>query len=179
MLKRLALFAAAAGVSVGALYTRFPSKEHLLVYLLGDVAEEMRDRTARVLAPQRWEGTPLHEIVRFYLTEMAAMFVAHRWILRPATLIARHLTDPALAGIVGGFNEQVHGRFRSLVLTRAHEIAHREPAVAVDVTLLMVSAAMREVVLYGEPVSRLAPSHTRLIEELADASVAYLTRGHA
>jgi hypothetical protein len=34
---------------------------------------------------------------------------------------------------------------------------------------------MREAVLYGEPVSRLAPTQARLVDELHRAAVLYLT----
>ena len=170
--------ASAAGVSVGALYTRFPSKEHLLVYLLGDVAEEIRERVRRRLRPERWERARLDEIVRMYLGDMADMFVTHRWILRPATMAARQIRDPALAAIVTAFNRDVHAQFRSLLLRRDDEIAHASPAAAIDVAILMISATMREVVLYGEPVSRLAPAQAQLIEELVCAATAYLTGAH-
>ena len=167
--------AAAAGVSVGAVYTRFPSKEHLLVYLVGDVAEELSERMARALSPDRWRDSGLSEVVRFYLAEMAAAFVTHRWVLRPATIVARQVRDEALTRLLAEFNRRIHGQFRELVLAASSEIAHPDPAQAVDVVILMVSAAMREAVLYGEPVSRLAPTQARLVDELHRAAVLYLT----
>lgn len=170
----VAQIARAAGVSVGALYTRFPSKEHLVVYLLGDVADDVLERLDRELAPSRWTGTALDDIVRFYVREMAASFTKHRWILRPATIIARQVRDPELIALLQETNRRIHGAFRALVLGRLVEIAHPEPAVAIDVAILMVSAAMREVFLYGEPVSRLAPAHQRLVDELSTAAVLYL-----
>ena len=65
------------------------------MYLVGDVAEELSERMAQALSPDRWRDSGLSEVVRFYLAEMAAAFVTHRWVLRPATIVARQVRDEA------------------------------------------------------------------------------------
>ena len=104
---------------------------------------------------------------RFYVREMAASFAKHRWIMRPATMIARQVRDPELVALLQDTNRRIHGAFRTLVLGRLVEIGHPDPSVAIDVAILMVSAAMREVFLYG---NRHSDAALERIAELSSAA---------
>jgi len=167
--------AAAAGISVGAFYTRFASKEHLVVHLLREVADELTAAMDRDMNPERIADCGVRDVVHRYLTMMAAAFVQHRGLLGPASLIARRTADADLQAILRRFNEGVHGRFRGLLLARLGAADTDAAVVArIDVAVLWSSAAMREVLLYGEPVSSLSRRHSTLIDELTRGVTLYL-----
>ena len=168
--------AAAAGISVGAFYLRFRSKEHLVAFLIGDISAELQEKVERESDSARWRNASLADVLSWYLDGAATGFAAHRGILRPATIIARQTRDRELLDLLTNFNASVHGRFRALMLERKHLIVHPDPELAVNIVLLWTSAALREAVLYGEPVSSLgAANRTRLVRELTAGAVAYLT----
>lgn len=165
-----------AGVSVGTFYTRFSSKERLVVHLMGeDFLEEVTTEAREVLADDRWSSGTIREIIHAYLSMAAMGFRRHRAVLRPVALLSRKTGDEELKAIVRRFNREVHGRLRSLLLARAERIRHPRPEVAVDTGLMWASAALREAILFGQPVSDLAVlSDDELVEELTRGYVAYL-----
>ncbi len=172
----IADIAKAAEISVGAFYLRFRSKEHVVAFLMGDVRDTMREQLRRESDAARWTHSSMHDVLAWYLEMMARAFVTHRGVLRPASIIARHTRDPELLALLTDFNAEAHGSLRSLMLARRHLITHPDPERAINMVLLWSSAAIRESVLYGEPVSTLAPTnYGDLTRELTDAAVAYLT----
>jgi AcrR family transcriptional regulator len=166
--------AAGAGMSVGAFYTRFPSKEHLVVHLIGDLADELAAAAHDELSADRLTGRTLADVVRLYFARMAEAFVRHRGVLRPATLIARQTQDAELRALLRRFNADMHGRIRALLLERLPGMPREIAAARIDMAILWSSAAMREVLLYGEPVSSLSRRDTVLVDELTRAVTLYL-----
>lgn len=166
--------AAAAGVSVGAFYTRFPSKEHLIVHLMRDVADELSTRLQREMSTDRMVAHGLADVMRQYLLLMGRSFVRHRALIRPASLIARQTRDAQLRAILRRFNHTAHSHLRGLLLSRLVGLAPDVARIRIDAGILWSSAAMREVLLYGEPVSSLSPRHASLIDELTRGVVLYL-----
>jgi AcrR family transcriptional regulator len=166
--------AAAAGMSVGAFYTRFPSKEHLVVHLMRGLRDELEAMMQLVMSDAELDGCTIGEVMHRFLTMMADGFVRHRGLIRPASLIARQTTDPQLRELLRRFNEGVHGRLRAILRDR---IGSGEGLVTmrIDTAILWTSAAMREVFLYGEPVSALSPRYSSLIDELSRGAELYLT----
>ena len=169
--------AAAAGISVGAVYTRFPTKEHVFVHLLGDLAEELVTTMQREMNPHELARCTVDEVVRRYLLMVGKAFVRHRALLAPATLIVRQTRDPQLQELMRRFNAEVHGRLRALLLDRLGRNDARSIR-RIDTAILWSSAAMREVILYGEPVSSLSRRQTTLIEELTRGVTLYLEAGN-
>ena len=169
--------AARAGVAVGSVYRRFPSKERLLVYvaqeavLPGELAA-LRDR----LDPARWRGAPIAAVVECYLAMTADLFRRRRAVIRPMALLARLTDDAELRALLAGTNREAHERFRALLHERLAAVRHPRPAQAIDLAILWASAALREVVLFGQPVSSLAPEmdDAALVRELTCGFVAYL-----
>lgn len=169
--------AARAGVAVGGVYRRFVSKERLLVYvareaMLPDALATLRDG----LEPARWRGAPIAAVVERYLALTVEVFRRHQALARALALLGRQSVDPALPALVADINREAHGRFRALLHERLGDVRHPRPGLAVDLALLWVSAALREVVLFGQPVSALAPAldDAALVRELTCGFVAYL-----
>jgi AcrR family transcriptional regulator len=166
--------AARAGLSVGVLYTRFPSKEHLLVHLARDFGAEARQDVERLLSEKVAAGLGLPELADRYFSSVAESFRVHRNVLRAITLLVRTTEHEELRAVVGEFNDLIHRRFVELVLTHRASIRHTDADAAVRFALLASSAALREVLLYGEPVSRLARP-TAVAGDAARLFVSYLT----
>lgn len=161
--------AAKAGVSVGGLYARFPSKEALAVYLADKGAfEELERQTAEIFDEADGDAG---DVVRRYMTTAAAVYRRNRALLRAVYVATRTGTDEALRERVRGFNRRLHERLRDAVLQRCRGA---EPA-AVNLGILSMMSTLREVVLFGQPVSDLARmSEAELVEELARQFLAYV-----
>ncbi len=57
--------------------------------------------------------------------------------------------DAAFRERVKRLNATLHGTLRARLLERVDEIKHPHPRRAIDMGLLMASAALREVILFG------------------------------
>ena len=169
----IADIASRAGVSVGIFYQRFATKDHLLVHIARDFVAEMQTRAERSLRAQPSES--LAGFAESYFALAAEAFHKHRAIIRPLTLVARQNPDPALREILATFNRAVHGIFREKALEHRREIRHPAPDVAINFAILAASSALRELVLYQEPVSRLGPKRRgEVARECARLFTSYL-----
>ncbi len=164
-----------AGVSVGVLYTRFPTKEHLLVHLASRLAREAADQMLQSFADDRIADCGLAELAELYFTGVARMFARNRRMLRSVTLLVRTTEHAELRSIVAGFNAAMHERFTECVLRHRRRIRQRDSKRAVGFALLAASATLRELILYEEPVSSLARGHTKAGLEAARLFTSYLT----
>lgn len=165
--------AARAGVSVGGLYARFPSKEALAVYLVDRrVFEELERQTSGMVDDH---DSTIEGIVRRYLTSAASVYRRNRSLLRAVYVATRIGTDEALRARVRQFNLGLHERLRTGILARRKDIRHPQPETAVNLAILSMMATLREVVLFGQPVSDLARlSEAELVEELTRQFLAYV-----
>jgi AcrR family transcriptional regulator len=174
--------AAAAGRSVGAFYTRFPTKEHLLAHLVGGLTGDLRERVMHDLNPSAIRRRGVADVIHIYFTLVADEFTRYRGIIRPATLVARQTEDEELRALLRRFNEDVHDRFRSALLERLAGDDDQAAQLRVNTMILWSSAALREVFLYQEPVSRLTRAQITFLRELTRAATLYVERvdaGHA
>jgi AcrR family transcriptional regulator len=145
-----------AGVSVGVLYTRFPTKDHLLVHLASAFGEDTAAQMARTFADERVAGLSLAELAELYFTTVGQAFTRHRRMLRSVTLLVRTTEHTELRAIVQRFNVAVHSRFAECALRHRRSIKHTDAERAIKFALLAASATLREMLLYEEPVSNLA-----------------------
>ena len=167
--------AARAGVSVGVFYTRFSSKEHVLAHLTRELTPELYRRVETALSPGETGRLSMREIAERYFQLTAEAFVRHRAVFRPLSLLTRFEAHADLRALTATFNEGVHRLFRDRLLEHRTQVRHPDPVRAVDFAILASSAVIREVVLYGEPVSQLSRSQKDAVREAAHVCVAYLT----
>ena len=155
--------AAKAGVSIGGLYARFPSKDALAIHLANHrFFDEMR-KEAEVMV----EGETIEEVVRHYLGSAATLYRRNRSLLQAVYVATRTGTDEELKKEVRSFNVALHGRLRDAILDRRKEIQHPRPEVAVGLGIQAVMATLREVILFGQPVSDLIRlTDAELVDEL-------------
>jgi len=170
----VAEIARSAGVSVGGFYARFPSKAALLAYFDATIVEGILERAGRELDGERLAGADARTVVRTYIGLAVVSFRRHRRVLQQVALRTRTSRDQAFRQRIRQANAFLHGRFRALLEERRAEIGHPAPALAIDLGLTFVSAAMREYVLFQEYRDFAPIKDGRLVRELTDAFCAYL-----
>ena len=164
--------AARAGVSIGGLYARFPSKDSLAAFLADRRVFEELERQSAIMID---DDATIEQIVRRYLTTAAALYRKNRSVLRAVYVATRAGTDEALRARVREFNQALHSRLRTAILMRREEIEHPRPEAAVGLAILQMMATLREVVLFGQPVNDLVKlSEAELIDELTRAFTSYV-----
>jgi AcrR family transcriptional regulator len=122
-----------ADCSVGTFYRRFRDKRALLHALDERFAEEFRATMQEAVAPERWQGAPIAEILAGYLefslkqgrTSAALQRAALVMSVRDAAFAERHMR----------LVRELHERLRDLLWARRDEIGHQEPAVAIEFVL--------------------------------------------
>lgn len=164
-----------AGSSVGSFYARFPDKEALLAVFDRELFERGRLQWDAFLDPRRWENRHAGEIV----DEVARLLVwknrAFQPLLTALALYARSSPDPRFLKGSLRLNEHVVEKLSDLLLARRREIAHPKPRRAIEVGLLMIAAAAREAILFGQALpSGGGTDDGDLATELARAYRAYL-----
>ena len=173
----MAEIAREAGVAVGTVYTRFPSKDALLAYVFEVlIFPKIEKKIDAVLSPTRTRSETLYQFTVRYLWAVRNVFLAHRATLVPLTLISRQSPDPEIHRFLRTVNGAIHVRVQSALLARKREVKHPDPDAAVRMAMLWLGGAMREKFLYAEPVSDLAKMGDRdFVAELARGVAAYLT----
>jgi AcrR family transcriptional regulator len=165
----MAEIASRAGISIGGLYARFPSKEALAVYLADKrVFEELERQSAGIFDDG---DSSAGDVVRRYMSTAAALYRRNRALLRAVYVATRTGMDETLRARVRQFNQRLHERLREAVLARCRGARPD----AVNLGILSMMSTLREVVLFGQPVSDLARlSEEELVEELATQFLAYV-----
>lgn len=162
-----------AGVTVGAFYRRFPDKDALLQHMDQRFFDEVHGRGDALLDPARWEGASAADIVAAFAREAVAIYRERRGLLRSLFLRAR--TDPVLQQSAARVNAHLLQRLRRVLLPRAAEMAHPDPARAIDLAYMLLVGALRETTLFDEGWPRPSPAHgADLADELARMLQGYL-----
>jgi AcrR family transcriptional regulator len=169
----VAEIAARAGCSVGTFYRRFRDKQALLHALDERFAEKFRATMQRAVAPERWEGAPIAEILAGYL-QFSLQEGISRASLHHATL-SMATRDGAFTERQLGLARELHDRLRALLLARRDEIGHAQPEVAVEFVLEQLRAmlmARLDTHSVGPQLSELSDNH--FIAEALASACAYL-----
>ena len=137
-----------AGVTVGAFYRRFPDKDALLHHLDQRLFAEVHHMADDVLDPARWVGTRTSDVVEEFTRIAIELHRQRRGLLRSVFLRAR--VDPVLRESARGVNGHIIERLHALLLPRRAELRHSDPARAISLGFVVLLAAVRETVLFGE-----------------------------
>jgi AcrR family transcriptional regulator len=136
-----------SGVSVGAFYGRFPSRESLIPCLYERYDERVSLYFSRAIAEERWRGRSLRERVTILFRYAVSLYRRNRGLMRALALRAR--THPAIVAP----EHRAHRSDQYAVMSRfllecAPEMTHPEPERAVRIGLLMAGSTFREKILY-------------------------------
>jgi len=162
-----------AGCSVGTVYRRFRDKTALLHALDVRWGEAFRSTMEDAVAPERWEGAPILEIltgyIEFSLSEGRERARLHRAALVMAT------RDASFAERQRTLAAELHVRLRVLLLARRDEIHHPDPHLAIEFVLEQLRS-MLMVRLDARPLDEtlFVASDEQFIDEALTSVSAYL-----
>jgi len=162
-----------AGVSVGAFYARFSSKDALVPCLYERYDRSVTRGARRVLDPDRWRTRDLEERVHLLFRYAVMLYRRNRGLMRALALLAR--SDPDIVS-----EQQCRNRFElyesvaRLLLERRDQMRHPDPERAVQFGILMAGATFREKILYDRaPHPQAVATTDRLLAR--EASRAFLS----
>lgn len=118
-----------AGVSVGAIYKRFPDKASLLGAVLEGYHRTRYDEILRFTDAERWRGRSAADIVALHVDIMYSAFVHDEGILR--LIERRRIVDPAVTDMLIAWNDHVSDNIARLLEPHAFAIPHRDLRTAV------------------------------------------------
>jgi AcrR family transcriptional regulator len=131
-----------AGLSVGAFYRRFQSKDGLLQVLHERYTERVLQLQAVALDPARWEGAPIEEIIVRVIDEIIRTTKQDIGLLRSSTRRAQ--ADPAFARREAQIQSEFFALMTRLLLQRVESIGHPRPRLAAE----FCAYQLRAVLLY-------------------------------
>ncbi len=160
-----------AGVSAAYLYTRFDSKQALLDSLIHEFETGQRDKAARLLRPQLWEGVGLEERISRLARQFLTAARSHRGLMRAifSRRVVRGVADQGEAGPSFGASDQI----LEWLMACRKEIAHEDPREAIRLSLLVLFSTL-QVALFLD----LAESaHRAIAREVVGMLTTYLLDG--
>jgi AcrR family transcriptional regulator len=168
-----------AGLSVGAFYRRFESREGLLQVLHENYTERAVHLQAAALSPERWEGVPLEEMFVQVIEEITKVTQQNSGLLRATAHLAD--SDPDFAAREGKIHAEFHACMTRLILLRVDSVGHPRPRTAAEFCAWQLGAALFYRLQVAPIFKTLSNDLTerQFISELARASVAYLADASA
>lgn len=173
---QVAEIARRAGISVGGFYARFKNKEALLHWFDERFSADIVQTVTAALDPVRCADCSAAEVIRIYVSIACRGFHRHQDLLVQIASQARITPDSTFRERISKTNRILHGTLRDRLLERVDEIQHPHPRRAIDLGLLMASATMREVILFGayNRESFRLPPRRSLVDEVVLAYSSYL-----
>jgi len=163
-----------AGCSIGAFYTRFASKEALLVPLVGELTADATQALAEATRPR----SNLEEQVGAYVETMVDWFARNRRVLSEAIPAARGTGAAEIGALLVQFNTAAHSAVREALRAHTIHMATDSAAAAIEYGLFFASAAARDGVTQGMwNTYEVSPTPGDLAREITRAWVAYLRAG--
>lgn len=162
-----------AGVSIGSIYARVPSKDALFHAVHARVMEEIGEEYEAIAEAEAGSDLPTRELIAETIRLFAQPFHAHRRFLR--VVMHRGAVDDHVATFGSEVSSAQADQFRSVVLSRRDEIRHPDPELAADVAYRMVYCTIARRVMYGPTFeSQRNVPWDDLVRELGDAAATYL-----
>jgi AcrR family transcriptional regulator len=164
-----------ADSSVGGFYARFQDKDALLRALEERFFEQVSARLEALADERRWADARLSEIVDACAAELVAVAGERRNLI--AAFLIRGAHDPAVREGGLRFRRRVAERITRLLVARGDEIAHPEPALAIDLGVQFAFGLMLQRAVTGEiRAAGRSLSDAELRREIARNFLAYLER---
>jgi len=159
-----------AGTSVGGFYRRFRDKEGLLHALHERFCEDARATADEALAPAKWAGASLSEILHQVTGFLVQIHREREGLFR--AFLLRGVTDVAVRERTEKVFQYIAARLRDLLEQRRDEISHPDLDTAADIALRAVLGSL-DLMIQLHPNS-LRIDDQRLTEELSRVFTGYL-----
>lgn len=161
-----------AGVSIGSIYARVPSREALIMAIYERAMAWTDEQAPIVRAAGREDLTP-RERVEAIVTDMASMMLDHGEILR--VFMREAPMNPDIWQRGAEKSRDTARAFERAVLERREDIAHPDPELAADVAFRMIYCTIARRITHGPKFESPRPlSDKKLVRELARAVSDYL-----
>jgi AcrR family transcriptional regulator len=160
-----------AGVAMGSLYSRFPTKQALLVAVQTRLVAEFATEEQAIFADPSWAALDTAQTIARAVREVGGFFNRHRAAL--AMLMARGAQEPTILMQGGVSARRLGEHFEARLLSRADGIAHPAPERAAEVaTRLLLDTLARQ--LTAPPGLQTTISWDVMVEELVVVVSSYL-----
>jgi AcrR family transcriptional regulator len=168
--------AARAGVSVGAFYGRFPTKEALFDHVDRQLFEQSARCWVDFLAPENWRGRHAAEIVREVVRGWVEAVANHHPLNRALTERWRSAPpSPTVRAAAKAHYEAIFDALALLLEERRAEVGHPNPRLAAKMLIETIDAVLVERLTFSDTF--LVPhklSRAALVDELTALGVGYL-----
>ncbi|GGH51590.1 TetR/AcrR family transcriptional regulator [Microbacterium album] len=161
-----------AGVSVGSIYLRAPSREALLLAIHAQETERM-DKEEVWLAPTVVPPGEARAHIESVVTRTAQQMLANSGILR--AFMRRGPEDPEVFERGRAGSQRVAERFEAALLACRDDFRHPDPETAADFAFRMLYSMTSRRITHGSDFESTRPlSDDAFLAELARAVAAYL-----
>lgn len=137
-----------AGSSVGAFYTRFEDKDALRNALYDRFREQALATADEALAPERWEGAQVPEILSEVVRFLVGIYREQRGLMR--TFLSRGTSDPEFGLRSEKLTHQISSRLSALLLARREELGHPDPELAAAFGFRVLMSSLDQLLLFDE-----------------------------
>jgi AcrR family transcriptional regulator len=165
-----------AGVSIGAFYGRFPTKEALFDHVDRQLFEESARCWAAFLAPENWRGRHAAEIVREVVRGWVDAVANHHPLNRALTERWRSTPpSPAVRAAARDHYEAIFDALGTLLEERREEVGHPDPRLGAKMLIEVIDAVLVERLTFSDTF--LLPhklSRAALVDELTALGIGYL-----
>lgn len=162
-----------AGVSIGSIYARAPSKDALILAIYDREMERIAVRQQRIEVDSRRDGLNGQELVETLVRDMAELMLSESATLR--VFMQRAASDDVIWQRGAERSHVLAGVFETALLAHRDQLAHPDPEVAIDVAYRFVYCTLARRITHGP---RFESDHDladeRLVTELAAAAADYL-----
>lgn len=161
-----------AGVSIGSIYSRVPSREALIMAIYERVMTWTEEREAIERDGARYDLEP-RERIELIVTDMATTMLAHADTLR--VFMRQAPLNPEFLERGSEKSQDTARLFADAMLARREDINHPDPELAVDIVWRMTYNTIARRITHGPDFESPHPvDEAALIREMARAAVAYL-----
>lgn len=169
----IADIAALADSSVGSFYHHFRDKNAVQHAVFDRYLTDAERTTFEAIAPERWEGASIDDILRAYVEFAVVSVQEHPAARRAAVEVSR--TDAELMARFDKLSSLLDQGLRDLLIARRTEIGHPDPELAVTYGLHMLGAVLRARLEYDPSHSRYGPADdVDFVDETTRAVCRYL-----
>jgi len=166
--------AAAAGVSVGTVYKRFPDKDAVLRAVYERFFADLLAANQFALDPAKWVDTPTIELVTTVVAGMVEGYRSRQSLIRALLLYAHTHTDSEFREHAEERRLETLKLFEALLRDRKADIGHPHPERAIRFVVGLFGHALQDAVVSESGSRGLLASGSESSAELAKIVVGYL-----